>query len=116
MSYNADTSRYLSGHLFITKGAVRKFLTDLGDDLPSNCFLRQINHDDPHLCDPVLIKNFSWSGEWSGHSFETSLRKVLAETIGEAVLLFIWEGGDSMSALHVKDGVVTEKTPRIVVD
>ena len=53
--------------------------------------------------------SMSWSGDFSGASYEDVLiKKVLPCTKGKIECVMSWEGGDSFTGLQVIDGVVTE--------
>lgn len=80
------------------------FLEDLEDNL---IYLEESDGD-------VKIDSVSWSGDGSGHTFDT-LKDVLPFFKGEADLVFIWEGGDSLSGLKVRDGTVTEHRVKYVL-
>lgn len=115
MSYNVSHSEYLSGKLFITREAARRLKIKLVEDLAEGNFLSELELEGEGR-DPLPIENLWWYGEWSGHGYESALAEILRETTGEAVILFIWEGGDDTTALHVKDGVVTKKKPKVTVE
>jgi len=107
MSYNIDSSEYVSGSLQIKRADAVAFVKHFGDrGLPECNFLEDLPLDgDPDELLP--IKEPEWRGEFSGHSFDT-LQEVLKKTTGKASILFVWEGGDSKSALVVEDGKVRE--------
>jgi hypothetical protein len=56
----------------------------------------------------VKLKHLNWCGEGSGHSFDYFKREVLTKIHGHAELRIVWEGGDSITGLIVKDGKVIE--------
>jgi hypothetical protein len=47
-----------------------------------------------------------WRGAGSGSTYDT-FKNFLSKTKGNADLVLIWEGGDSVEGLRVRDGVVT---------
>ncbi len=108
MSYNIDSSEYLSGKLYIRPSKFREARLKYKDDTPEGNFL-----NDDHIADivdsdnPEPIKNMRWYGEGSGRRFD-DFKDILAMTTGEADIVLTWEGGDSITGLRVKDGVVTE--------
>lgn len=112
MSYNCTDSEYISGKLYINI-ADRYHLALNNRELPEISFLHtwMEEHcigttDDPAILE---IKKFSWYGDGSGYCMDYLTDTILPKTTGEAEIMFIWEGGDSITGLHVKDGVVTKK-------
>lgn len=64
----------------------------------------------------VKLPNLWWYGEFSGTSYEDVLIKVVAPYIqGEVEAVFFWEGGDSVTGLHIKNGKVTEMDVEFVL-
>jgi len=55
----------------------------------------------------VVVDEIHNEGEGSGH-FADTLRCVLEESTGYLEAVLVWEGGDSITRLIVKDGEVTE--------
>ncbi len=113
MSYNIDSSRYLSGSLSILGSKANRLLKKHGREMPESNLLEDIDVDDPGA--EYVIECPWWNGEGSGRSFDLLLT-LLAETTGEAEILLVCEGGDKISGIHVKDGVVTEKAVRMVLE
>lgn len=71
------------------------------------------------ITDPVAdleIKQPTWSGDWSGIAYEECLKEILQQTKGTAAIRFIWEHGDSETALKVHNGKVSEGKLRVIVD
>lgn len=84
---------------------------------------RRINNDDGSLhlkfgessyLDGSLDKNevlsiskIDWCGEFSGTAMMDVLEPALEESTGELIASCVWEGGDSINRLVVKDGVVS---------
>jgi hypothetical protein len=56
----------------------------------------------------VHVKSFHNGGEGSGHSWD-EVKKCLQSSTGELIAVLVWESGDYISRLTVKDGVVTEE-------
>jgi len=48
-------------------------------------------------------------GEGSGHVYEDVLLPLFKDYKGDLEAICIWEGGDSITKLSIKNGVVTEK-------
>lgn len=124
MSYNIDSVDTISGQLFLTPAAALALKIKIGESelpesniLDDSGFLGEGDEGEPQLDDdyygedkentPVAVK-VSWSGTYSGRSYEHLVEKVLPATTGSADLIFYWEGGDSFSGLRVVEGVVTK--------
>lgn len=56
----------------------------------------------------IHVSKMDLSGDGSGNNMYEVLNKVFPKTTGEFKTTLIWEGGDSVNSLHVKDGIVTE--------
>ena len=52
------------------------------------------------------IREFWWYGIGSGYMGNLAL--AASYTKGEAEVILVWEGGDSISAIKIKEGIVTE--------
>lgn len=106
MSYNISHSEYLSGSLSIRASDARALIEELdGGKLPEVNFLHYLPIKKTTPDDAVfVIKEPWWQGDFSGFSFGTYLPRVLEKTTGEAVIVFTWEGGDSTTAVRIKNG------------
>ena len=123
MSYNINSSEYLSGGpLKISRGKAREILDEIGWDEGSGeiaeCnFLDELDLNPKLDQDELLeIKSPWWSGEHSGGTYGVLQKRVLPHTKGTAIILFTWEGGDSRTALRVADGKVTVKKVKVTAD
>lgn len=106
MSCNVLSSDYLgAGRLRMDYALSRRLVKRYELVLPEVSFFAGMGSDGE-------VKEFHWYGEGSGHTYDDLLPKLLGKTLGEAVLLFHWEGGEQ-SALVVKDGVV--KAGKVVI-
>lgn len=134
MSYNVDSVEIVRGSLRIRPEDVRKLRDKHKSQLPEDCFLTELriaktakcencaalNDVDAAFCkkcglkmpapteEGVEIKRLAWNGEGSGWSFDTLKDKIAPFLMGEADVVFTWEGGDSVSGLRFKDGKVIE--------
>ncbi len=121
MSYNIDHSEYIgNGTLRISREDRDKLIEELGDEgLPEGNFLTYpeclIRCEDSSEDEFEIIMPW-WYGSWSGNSFETLETKILTKTRGTADLIFIWEGGDSITGLRVTDGKVEDMTVKYVLE
>lgn len=118
MSYNIDSSEYLSGCLSILVGDKRRLANLYAADLPECCFLTEkvVGEDDFPDETAVKIDDPRWYGFGSGNSVEIFTEKVAQFLIGEADILLVWEGGDSQSGWRVRDGVAAFCAVKIVLE
>lgn len=116
MSYNIDHSEYLKGKLSIKRKQARILLKDR-DELPEGNFLDELDLGSELPDDELLpIENFWWYGEGSGHAYEDILPKIVPHLEGTASIHFIWEGGDSQTAIEIKNGKMTKKKVKTVME
>ncbi len=115
MSYNIDHAEYIKGELWINAQKARELYMQFEDDLPEGNFFNDLDIMEKGDGN-TPIEHFQWYGERSGYAYENCLFEILKHTTGHAQLLFVWEGGDSQTALDVKDGVVAFKKPKITLD
>lgn len=55
------------------------------------------------------IKDFAFRGEFSGTAYNNgALASLVALLQGDAEVIFVWESGDYVSSIRIKDGVMTE--------
>lgn len=116
MSYNIDSSEYIKGSLKIQRKQAR-ILVEKIKHLPEGCFLYELDLGSEQPDDELLpIVDFWWYGEGSGHAYHDHFKEVAKHLVGEATILFVWEGGDSQSAVQIKDGKVTDKKVKITAE
>lgn len=113
MSYNVDSAKYISGSLSISPANARKMLAKHKNALPEAHFLDDLDMESEDQSLPIETPR--WCGEWSGQAYYESLPDILANTTGNAVIRFIWEGGDSETALRVENGKVSKAEIKSVV-
>ena len=58
--------------------------------------------------DIIHVTDLEMDGEGSGHFRCMVLDKALRQSKGELEAILVWEGGDSITKLNVKDGVIEE--------
>ena len=58
----------------------------------------------------ILVSDIDLWGESSGRIFHSTLIPALRESTGELEAVIVWEGGDEITRLTVKDGKVNEET------
>jgi len=143
MSYNIDSIKFLSGELSLSKTKFLELLEKCKDELPEDSFFCR---DDVELitmktkgnktkalasdeCPDRLVwtardtnrsntyKNkLRWRCSGSGSTYDT-FKYCLSQMEGEADLVVIWEGGDSVYGLRVRNGQVSEhKVGYILLD
>lgn len=56
----------------------------------------------------IKLPNLWWYGEGSGWAYDLLKEKIAPKVGGHVEAIFTWEGGDSETALVIKDGEVTE--------
>lgn len=118
MNYNIDTTIKLSGQLFIRRPAFKKLYNKHIDYLNISqkiTFLLKTPFDEVRCKNQSLLE-IRCSGTLSGSFYKNALPDILKHTTGEAEYVFIWEGGDSITGLHIKDGVVTEKGVKLSLE
>lgn len=115
MSYNIDTVHIIdSKNPWMSKKDYDKFkrAREQGDkEYPEDCFLDNVVKHGPQYkdhSDRVPILNVNWRGEGSGWSYDFLKKEILTKVHGQLDLVFVWEGGDSISGLRVVNGKVTE--------
>jgi hypothetical protein len=59
--------------------------------------------------DIIVVKSINLYGEASGTAYHYVLLPALKQSQGFMEAVLIWEGGDSITSLLVKDGLVTER-------
>jgi hypothetical protein len=82
-------------------------------DLPENCFLRDMKKaaykalaaDKPYA--HISLPNFWWAGERSGTSWPL-LDGIASFIYGHVEAIITWEGGDDVTGIIIKDGVLVE--------
>ena len=77
----------------------------------NKCSLSWGSKDDiiGHIENKILhVHSIDISGEGSGGTLYYCLDDAIQHSKGELLAVRIWEGGDSINQIHVKDGVITE--------
>lgn len=57
----------------------------------------------------IRVSNFDMHGEGSGSFWHEVLKSALEKSTGTLEVIRIWEGGDYIDRLRVKDGVLSEE-------
>ena len=60
--------------------------------------------------DEIIVSDIDLWGESSGSIFHSTLIPALRKSTGELEAVIVWEGGDEITRLTVKDGKVNEET------
>ncbi len=111
MSRNIRRTEYLSGMLYIDVGRAMFLDSAHRKRLPESNFIEEAMSSGSGI---VALKKLRWSGEGSGREYEL-FKHLLTNTTGEAEIICTWDTGEVVG-IHVKDGVVTEKTVRMVLE
>lgn len=101
MSYNIDNID-VTGTLICTQEGKDEFLKDCPEGF-EECSFKKVK-DLPGFF-KVIVSD--WIHDGSGYGYDR-LKECLKLTTGEADLILIWEGGDTVGGLRVKNGKVTE--------
>lgn len=122
MSYNIDHVETTDLDASMEAADVCFFLDEHEFDLPEGCFLHEIAREarralregEPKR--PIKLPNFWWYGTGSGNSFDFLKNEVASKIKGVVRALLTWEGGDSHSALVIRDGRAMEPKLKIVME
>jgi hypothetical protein len=119
MSYNIDHIENVSCDLRITYGKFLALMKKYEGELPEANFLHDLadtysyldTDDDSEDLEEALktvleIKNVAWCGGGSGRT-RALLETILKKCDGTADLVLIWEGGDTVTGIKVRDGNIT---------
>lgn len=105
MSYNLDNIKILDGELFMKAEDIRELQDELKTMNPAEVnFLDdfELDDDDSSL---IVLDNIWWFGEGSGHTYEEIfIGKIMPKIIGEANIMEIWEGGDTVETYRLVNG------------
>lgn len=108
MSYNVDSVNEIVLNATMRADHVLSLLEK--DEHPEICFLYDMEdaavtakeEKDPKR--EIPLPNFSWCSTGSGRSMDFLTKKVIPKIKGEIEAIFIWEGGDAIDGLLVKNG------------
>lgn len=114
MSYNIDRITVLRGTLSIDAAEARAFARKHAGDTPAGSFLSAWAKLDDQCHGPIPQQKISWCHDGSGDSFEL-FKSALSLTRGDADLVLIWERGDYVSGLKVREGRVEEMDVEFVL-
>ena len=78
------------------------------DDLPEKCFFDYVKNMFDITARIEFKDRLMWSGSGSGSTYEVLRDKILPKVHGWLELVFIWNGGDSITGIAVDDGRVIE--------
>ena len=106
MSYNIDHIECLKIEAWMRPADVIRLRDTL--DFPEDNFLEDLEEVEQYP-DRVPLTKLNWRGEGSGNSYYNVFLKEVAPCIqGEVEAIVVWEGGDAISGLRIKDGVPEE--------
>jgi hypothetical protein len=108
MSYNITGTELVCKASYITMAKLEELRATYGEDES----LPEVNFLDPDWVKHQIVKDGKvypkhiW---WSGYGgSEGLLKKLLPAFTGDFDMILIWEGGDSVTGLRVKNGKVTK--------
>jgi len=115
MSYNCDTFKVkeledfsIPVIKFFEKNEASWYPDKVKDDDESVVFSYGDQELEGKIEDDIfLCKRVNLSGEGSGYLINKVFKKLFLESKGLLIAVCIWEGGDSVNRLIVKDGVET---------
>lgn len=106
MSYNISQILEISNTLTISADDVQTLRNYSDWNPPEDCFL-----DGLRLTEAILrVEKLSWYGEGSGRSWERFKSSAVPKLKGEFKGLVVWEGGDSVEPIWIRDGVLVPCT------
>lgn len=137
MSYNIDSVDCLILDAYMKVSDVRDLLQNHADKLPEICFLNELRlpkvfvggaafdaaieelrqHDEAAArrildkaagVERIKLSNLWWQGEGSGRAFDFFKEHVAPLIQGKVEAVLIWERGDSLTGLRIKDGLLEE--------
>ncbi len=114
MSYNISSVKILKINAYMLAGDIILLHSNEHQDLPESCFLKdlyeeasdKIKNSSPLA--QIKLTKLNWCHSWSGMSFDVLINNIAPMIKGNAEVVFIWEGGDSISGLKINDGIVTK--------
>ncbi len=64
----------------------------------------------------VALETFEWHGEGSGNAFHDHMADVASSIRGHVEAVVIWEGGDRITGLRIRDRVMTQPAVRMALE
>jgi hypothetical protein len=92
MSYNIIDVDVREIDCWLTGRELRELLKEHGDDLPEINLFEDLDALGPTDDEKVEVADLSWSGVWSGNSYET-FKTILRQLHGSARFSVTWEDG-----------------------
>lgn len=112
MSCNIDSVDTIVLEAFMKASDI--FLILKEDELPESNFLDDLSDaayaafEEKDYERLVPLENFNWCHTRSGNSYEYLQETVIPKIIGRVEAIFIWEDGNSVDGIAVKDGEFVE--------
>lgn len=113
MSYNVDHVDEVVLEAFMEAKTVLRFLEN-DSALAEINFLQDMETEAQAAVDAkdpkrlIALPNFNWCSSWSGNGMDHLKKKIIPKIKGTVEAIFIWEGGNSMDGLLIKDGKFKE--------
>lgn len=112
MSYNIDSVDTIVLEAFIKASDILLILkedccpeSNFVDDLSDAAYEAIEEKDYERL---IPLESFNWCHTRSGNSYEYLQNTIIPKIVGKIEAIFIWEGGESICGLAVKDGEFVE--------
>jgi len=112
MSYNIDSVDAVVLEAYMRASDIILILKEGG--LPESNFLRDLSDaayaafEEKDYERLIPLKNFNWCHTRSGNSYEYLQETIIPKIVGKIEAVFIWEGGESICGLAIKDGEFVE--------
>lgn len=110
MSYNVTSMEVIECSLTMPRETFNELRESLNGQFPEWSLMEEYGDKYGESDEVFWNKKIRpvWCYEGSGSLMDVFKKEILPKTRGTAELVLIWEGGDDVSGIRVKDGVVTE--------
>lgn len=90
------------GRSYMSEGREKVLQQEISINVAESCSIKGTLENEI-----LSVTEIKWYGECSGTGMDWVLGPALKESTGELIASCVWEGGDSVNRLIVKDGNVT---------
>ncbi len=111
MSYNITDVKTIKIDACMVQSDLLRLYRAHKTRLPEGNFLTEHKRNEAVTVDGeslIKLSNFWWCGEGSGYAYELLFETIAPQVRGLVEVVFVWEGGDSLGGLRIKNGKVTE--------
>jgi hypothetical protein len=117
MSYNIDTFKVKKlDSLIIPVASLynhvrkdfhpKKKLGEEDDSYIRFAFGESVFIEGPVINESIHVKSIDWTDEFSGTAMDEVFEPALEDSTGQLIAFCVWEGGDTINQLRVRDGKV----------